>query len=161
MLPFCWYLTLDTIHKDQCLNSGPFNCVTEFLLFYPRGSRANKPFPFRAKEMHQDGFSKRLFSNNLMIPRVPPKQLIKAGPDAQKPKQVLDPHQQQPMTWFQMFLLFMEADTFSCVFSIGSGVGVVIFLIYFVFTFLQKFILCFLLLLWFPIFVLLLFRIST
>ena len=129
ILPHPWYFMTDTIINDMITDTSiPLQCATEFILFHPRGSRKSKPFPFRPKEMFEDGFAKRLFCNCILVPGFPAKQRLRSLENAQNPKQVLDENQQQPMTWFQMFSLFSEDADFPVVLNVGCGVGVGIFL---------------------------------
>ena len=128
IVPYPWYFSTDTITKDMITNTSvPLNCITEFILFYPLGSRKSNPFPFRPKEMFEEGYPKRLFCNSILVPGLPVKQRLRALENAQNPKQVLDVNEQQAMTWFQMFSLFSEPTNFPVVLNIGSGVGVCTF----------------------------------
>ena len=133
IFPSPWYFSHDTITKDMLTNTSvPLNCITEFVLFFPKGSRKSSPFPFRCKEMFDDGYPKRLYSNSILVPPLPVKQRLRALQNAQNPKQVLDEDEQQPMSWFQMFCLFTKhTDDLPVVLSIGSGVGVVLLLLLF------------------------------
>ena len=128
IFPYPWYFSTDTITKDMVTNTSvPLNCITEFILFYLLGSRKSNPFPYRPKEMFEEGYPKRLFCNSILVPGLPVKQRLRALENAQNPKQVLDINEQQAMTWFQMFSLFSEPTNFPVVLNIGSGVGVCTF----------------------------------
>ena len=119
-----WYFGADKVHDHMKGVKGPSNVVTEFLLFFPNGSRSRNPFPFNAKALHDEGFNKRLFTNQLMVPHINPRNRIKAGPDTQNPKEVLDNQQQQPITWLQMLQCFNRSPPIPLVLNPGSGVGV-------------------------------------
>ena len=102
-------------------------------MFYPIGSRPHRPFPFRAKEMHAEGFSKRLHSNMLLVPSLAKKHLVKAGENANNPKQLIDVHQQHPLTWHQISCVFTEEEDFPLIMVVGTGAGVIMhFVFYFV-----------------------------